>query len=168
MGHSIMRSAEAPSTHPRHIGRPILAYVAANYMSHKDAPAGKWVCAPTSTLGPLPQAPTGTDSRGPHFCGQCVSYVKTVCPSLPATSMWKRGPAIKGSFQVLSGTVIATFNEAGQYEGHAAIYVNQHECGINVYDQWLTPPTPKAVGPRLLRFGASVRSNNGDLFHVVE
>jgi hypothetical protein len=68
----------------------------------------------------------------------------------------------------LAGTVIATFNAAGTYEGHAAIYVSQTSDGVNVYDQYVTPPSPKAVGPRTLRWGAPGNSNNGDKFYVVE
>ncbi len=145
-----------------------MAYVAANYAQHPAAPVGQWVCAPTSALGPLQEAPVGADTRMPNLCGQCVSYVKTVCPGLPPTAQWRKGAAAKGLRDLLPGTVIATFNDSGHYEGHAAIYVSQNAQGLNVYDQWMTPPTPKAVGPRLLRFGAAARSNNGDLFHVVD
>jgi hypothetical protein len=97
-----------------------------------------------------------------------VSYVKRVCPSLPATASWKKGVQVKGGKNLLAGTVIATFNAANKYEGHAAIYVSQTNDGINVYDQYRTPPTPKPVGPRLLRWGAAGNSNNGDRFYVVE
>jgi hypothetical protein len=74
---------------------------------------------------------------------------------------------VKGNPNILPGTVIATFNGA-RYEGHAAIYVGQSALGISVYDQYVTPPNPKPVGPRLLRWGAQGRSNNGDNFCVVE
>jgi hypothetical protein len=75
---------------------------------------------------------------------------------------------VKGAKNIMTGTVIATFNASNQYEGHAAIYVSQSKDGISVYDQWRTPPTPKAVGPRLLRFGAVGNSNDGDRFYVVD
>ena len=39
---------------------------------------------------------------------------------------------------------------------------------VLVYDQYVTPPSPKATGPRVLRWGAHVRSNNGDNFYVAE
>ncbi|HKQ26685.1 MAG TPA: BPSL0067 family protein [Burkholderiales bacterium] len=68
----------------------------------------------------------------------------------------------------MPGTVIATFDSSGRYEGHAAIYVSQSAEGVSVYDQYVTPPTPKAFGPRLLRWGARGNSNNGDNFYVVE
>ncbi len=82
--------------------------------------------------------------------------------------MWKKGVPVKGAKNIIAGTVIATFNGANKYEGHAAIYVSQNQDGINIYDQYRTPPVPKAVGPRLLRWGAALNSNNGDRFHVVD
>jgi hypothetical protein len=145
-----------------------MAYVSSNYLSNQAAPVGKWTCAPGSRLGPLTSVPTETQSRSPDLCGQCVSYVKKVCPSLPQTSMWKKGVQVKNATNVLAGTVIATFNANGRYEGHAAIYVRQGPTGITVCDQYRTPPSPKAVGERLLRWGAHGNSNNGDNFYVVD
>jgi hypothetical protein len=112
--------------------------------------------------------PTGDDTKGTKLCGQCVSYVRKVYPALPETGLWKKGLPVKANKNILPGTVIATFNTSGTYEGHAAIYVNQNPAGINVYDQYVTPPSPKPVGPRLLRWGAHGRSINGDNFYVVE
>jgi len=145
-----------------------MTYIAANYANHPKAPVGQWTCAPTSNLGPFSQAPAGAETKSDHYCGQCVSYVKTVCPALPSTTNWKKGAPVKDNKTISAGTIIATFNSAGRYEGHAAVYVNQSSAGITVYDQWVTRPTPKAIGPRLLRWGAHGTSNNGDNFHVVE
>ena len=145
-----------------------MAYVSANYVNNPNAPVGKWTCAPTSQVAPLDRAPTEAQSKAPDLCGQCVSYVKKVCPSLPATANWKKGVPVKGAKNIMAGTVIATFNAANKYEGHAAIYVSQNNDGISVYDQYRTPPTPKPVGPRLLRWGAQGNSNNGDRFYVVD
>ena len=145
-----------------------MAYVASNYKNNLSAPVGKWACAPTSTFTPFDEAPSGDQTKGIHLCGQCVSYVKRVCPTLPSTSNWKKGAPVKENKTILPGTVIATFNSAGKYEGHAAIYVSQTTAGINVYDQWVTGASPKPVGPRMLRWGAAGNSNNGDKFYVVE
>ncbi|OOG64541.1 CHAP domain-containing protein [Rhodanobacter sp. B04] len=145
-----------------------MAYTSINYASNLNAPVGKWVCAPTSRLGPFDQAPMDGQTRGTDLCGQCVSYVKKVCPSLPVTSQWRKGAAVRNNANIASGTVIATFNASGHYEGHAAIYVSQNAAGVLVYDQYVTPPSPKAIGPRVLRWGAHGRSNNGDNFYVVE
>lgn len=145
-----------------------MAYVSSNYKNNPNAPEGKWTCSPTSSLAPFAEAPSGEQTKGIDLCGQCVSYVKRVCPTLPSTTHWKKGAAVKGHTTILPGTVIATFNNAGIYEGHAAIYVSQSTAGINVYDQWVTPPNPKAMGPRTLRWGAPGNSNNGDKFYVVD
>jgi hypothetical protein len=143
-------------------------YVSSNYKDNPAAPVGKWTCAPTSSLGPFDDVPANTQTHGNDLCGQCVSYVKKVCPALPATISWRKGAAVKDNASLSPGTVIATFDAQGHYRGHAAIYVSQDSIGINVYDQYVTPPSPKAVGSRTLRWGAHGTSNNGDNFYVVE
>ena len=145
-----------------------MPYVSTNYTNNPVAPAGKWTCAPGSELGPFEDVPTGAKTKGPDFCGQCVSYVKRVCPTLPATGAWKRGAPVKDNTKLLPGTVIATFDASGKYEGHAAIYEFQSPAGINVYDQYIYGKAPKSVGPRLLRWGAPLDVNNGDKYYVVE
>ena len=145
-----------------------MAYVSTNYANNSNAPINKWTCAPTSTLQPFENAPTGRNTKGSDLCGQCVSYVKQLCRTLPVTGSWKKGASVKNNTKISAGTVIATFNAAGKYEGHAAIYVSQSSVGINVFDQYVTPPSPKAVGPRTLRWGAHGNSNNGDKFYVVD
>jgi len=145
-----------------------MPYVSRTYQNATQAPDGKWVCAPTSSRAPYESAPSGDVTRGRDLCGQCVSYVKAVCPELPATSMWRKGDAVKGRDSLRAGTVIATFNAQGRYEGHAAIYVGQISAGLNVIDQWVSGSSPKPVGPRLIRFGGGSRSNDGDQYHVVE
>ncbi|RSZ31146.1 MULTISPECIES: BPSL0067 family protein [unclassified Variovorax] len=145
-----------------------MAYVSSNYQNNAGAPVGKWTCAPTSSLAPSGTVPSASETTGINLCGQCVSYVKKVCPALPATTNWRKGAAVKDNKDIQPGTVIATFNSGGHYQGHAAIYVGQSPAGINVYDQYVTPPSPKAVGPRLLRWGAPGNSNNGDNFYVVD
>ncbi len=145
-----------------------MPYIAMNYKSNPKAPVGQWVCAPSSGLAPFPEVPDTGKTKGGNLCGQCVSYVKTVCPTLPLTFAWRKGVAVKNNSKILPGTVIATFNDLGKYEGHAAIYVSQDSIGIQVYDQYITPPSPKAIGPRVLRWNAHGNSNNGDKFYVVE
>lgn len=144
-----------------------MPYLATNYSNNASAPVNKWVCAPTSILGPFDAVPT-TNTQSPNYCGQCVSYVRRVCPALPQTTKWTKGQLAKGNAGLAAGTVIATFAENGSYSGHAAIYENQDSIGLRVYDQYATPPMPKPVGARILRFGAAGNSNNGDLFYVVE
>jgi hypothetical protein len=144
-----------------------MPYIATNYTKNPKAPLGKWVCDPKSALGPFDKVPT-KDTENPDYCGQCVSYVKHVCPSLPRTAEWKKGVAAKGNKNIKDGTIIATFDANGKYSGHAAVYVSQTDKHLNVYDQFKTPPTPSPIAARELKFGAPVNSNNGDLFYVVE
>jgi hypothetical protein len=97
-----------------------------------------------------------------------VSYVATVCPTIPVnTAAWKKGTQVKGDKTILPGTAIATFDSNGKYSGHAAIYESQDPVGINVVDQWVTPPA-KAIHKRQLRFGAHGNSNNGDNFFIID
>jgi hypothetical protein len=145
-----------------------MAYVSANYANNPAAPVGKWACAPSSNLQPFEDVPAANQTNGINLCGQCVSYVKKVCPFLPSTANWHKGAQVRDNTSITPGTVIATFNASGHYHGHAAIYVSQNDLGIKVYDQYVTPPSPKAVGPRLLRWGAYGNSNNGNNFYVVE
>lgn len=145
-----------------------MPYVAVNYLTNSKAPFGKWVCTRTSSSGPYAEAPPSTKTGNPDYCGQCVSFVTTVCPTIPVgTANWKKGAQVKGANEILPGTAIATFNSDGGYSGHAAIYESQTAVGINVVDQWVTPPA-QAIHKRILRFGAHGNSNNGDNFYVIE
>lgn len=107
-------------------------------------------------------------TQGLDLCGQGVSYVQKVCPDLPATKNWKKGLPVKGNKGIVAGTVIATFDAANKFQGHAAIYVGQSADGIRVYDQYVTAASPKPVGPRTLGWGAAGNANDGSNFYVVE
>ncbi|WP_320421174.1 BPSL0067 family protein [Roseateles agri] len=145
-----------------------MAHVATDYLTNPKAPLGDWVCTRSSGIAPFTDVPPAEKQHGPNFCGQCVSYVTTVCTTLPvATSAWKKGVQVRGATGILPGTAIATFNANGHYSGHAAVYESQTAIGINVVDQWVTPPAT-AIHKRLLRFGAHGNSNNGDNFFVVD
>lgn len=146
-----------------------MPYIATNYLQNIQAAPGQWVCTRVSEQGPYTEVPPKAMRGGPHFCGQCVSYVTRACPTLPVkTAQWKKGLPVKTSGDIVDGTVIATFNANSDYEGHAAIYVRQDKNGIHVYDQWVTGTNPKAIGPRLIRWNGTGVSNNGESFHVVE
>ncbi len=102
------------------------------------------------------------------ICADNASFITRVCPSIPVrVSLWKRGKLVKGDTTIATGTAIATFNGQGQYHGHAAIYDSQNDQGINVVDQWVNVKAT-AIHPRLIRFGGSRPSNDGDIFYVVE
>ena len=72
---------------------------------------------------------------------QCVSFLKATIPALAGktTRMWSKGAAVQQGTLLATGTAIATFVN-GQYPqnatGHAAIYLDQNELGIQVLDQW--------------------------------
>ena len=145
-----------------------MPYVAVNWLANTKAPLGKWVCTRTSADGPYSATPPTDKQNGPNFCGQCVSFVTTVCPTIPVnTGMWKQGALVKGNTKIQPGTAIATFNSAGKYYGHTAIYEHQTTTGINVVDQWVTPPAT-AIHKRMLQFGAHELANNGDNFYIVD
>jgi hypothetical protein len=145
-----------------------MPFVSTNYSNNVNAPVDQWVCTRTSNKGPFNAHPVANTRGNPDYCGQCVSYVTTVCPLIPVnTSKWKKGAPVKGNASIAEGTAIATFNATGQYHGHAAIYVSQDDKGILVYDQWITG-TGKAIGSRKLKWGALGISNNGDGFYVIE
>jgi hypothetical protein len=145
-----------------------MPYVAANYLTNPKAPLGKWVCTRISSDGAYDQEPPADKQHGPNFCGQCVSYVTTVCPTIPvSTAAWRKGAQVKGNTTVLPGTAISTFDSYGKYSGHAAIYEKQTPAGINVVDQWVWPPA-RAIHQRMLRFGAHGNANNGDNFFVID
>lgn len=125
-----------------------MPYVAQNYDNNPAAPLGRWV-------------------GNPPYYGQCVSYVKAVVLGLPQTKLWTKGAWVRRNPAVRAGTVIATFDSSGHYSGHAAIYEGQTHDGLNVVDQWITPPA-QPIHRRLLKWGAHGNSNNGDNFFVVE
>lgn len=145
-----------------------MAYIATNYANNPKAPLGQWTCAPTSSLGPFTTVPSADDAKAPNYCGQCVSFVKQVCPELPSTSAWTKGAAVKDSATLRPGTVIATFDKKGKYTGHAAVYVSQDALGIRVYDQFVTPPNPSPAGPRTIRWGGQGMVNDGNNYYVVD
>lgn len=101
--------------------------------------------------------------------GQCVAFVKR-SSGAPASSTWRQGLKVRGN-NVAQHTAIATFDANGNYPSnptgqHAAIYIDQTDQGLNVWDQWVGQP----VHRRLIRFrgGSGSASNDGDAFSVIE
>lgn len=105
--------------------------------------------------------------------GQCVTFVHEVV-SIPGSSLWSKGDAVKGSASIAPGTVIAVFDANGRYgnhtdgRSHAAIYLGQSDNGIRVLDQW-NGNTQQPVHERTIRFknGQGAKVNDGDQFYVV-
>jgi hypothetical protein len=102
--------------------------------------------------------------------GQCVAYVETAAQT-PHTSQWKRGAPVRDG-DVGTGTAIATFDPDGSYgnhtdgRSHAAIFVEQQDAGLLVWDQWKGHP----VAQRVIHFhdGEASPVNDGDQFCVIE
>jgi hypothetical protein len=145
-----------------------MPFVSASYKTNIKAPVGQWACTRTSSLEPFSSHPPAGTRSNPDCCGQCVSFITTACPSLPASTLqWKMGRQVRGNTAIVDGTVIATFNTLNHYHGHAPIHVRQDHVGICVYDQWITG-AGKGIGPRLIKWNGHGVSNNGEGFHVVE
>jgi hypothetical protein len=102
--------------------------------------------------------------------GQCVAFVETAAQT-PRTAEWKRGALVRDS-DVATGTAVATFDLDGTYgnhtdgRSHAAIFVEQQDDGILVWDQWRNHP----VAQRVIHFrgGEGNPVNDGDQFYVIE
>jgi hypothetical protein len=104
--------------------------------------------------------------------GQCVALVQAATGA-PVTSLWLKGPKVKGSSKIPVGTAIATFDAEGKYANHstgnhAALFVSVSDAGIVVVDQW-AKKDPAKPSRRTLRFrdGKGSASNDGDQFSVV-
>lgn len=149
-----------------------MPYVSTNYDKNPKAPIGTWVCAPERNEGTFDSVPNKGIQQGVDNCGQCVSYVRTVCPGMPFAKAWKRGVLVRGQTNLKPGTAIATFivdskTKAIRYQDHAAIYVKQDKIGIYVYDQWVNG-TPTPIHPRIIHWQGKGMANTGDMFYVVE
>jgi hypothetical protein len=103
--------------------------------------------------------------------GQCVRYVQEACGA-PHTSEWRQGVKVRGAGDIAPGTAIACFGSDGRYgnhtdgRSHAAIFVEELDEGLLVWDQWSGHP----VASRTIRFrgGAGRAVNDGDAFSVIE
>ena len=105
--------------------------------------------------------------------GHCVPLVQEATGA-PVTSLWVKGPKVKGNSKIPAGTAIATFDGDGRYANlptgnHAAIFVSVDTNGIVVVDQWKSKTKPAAPSRRTLKFreGKGSASNDGDQFSVV-
>jgi hypothetical protein len=102
--------------------------------------------------------------------GQCASGIQYVFYKagnpLGKTSTWKQGVKVRGN-NVPAGTAIASFRNGKYSDDHAAILIKETAIGLEVWDQYKTPPKP--WGTRTLRFTKDKNdySNNGDLFYVI-
>lgn len=107
---------------------------------------------------------------------ECVAFVQMADliggGHVPRTGDWRKGNYVKdlAANQIAKGTVIATFDDAGNYPGdnrHAAVYLSHNEKGITVYDQW---NSQKKVLQRTLYYKESANRtvDNGNFYWIVE
>jgi hypothetical protein len=109
----------------------------------------------------------------PIGAGYCVDFVKASA-GVPRTDAWQKGAEVRGNPHLPPGTAIATFESDGSYTSesgnHAAIYLDQDERGIWVYDQWQGQPVHKR--PILFEGGSGgkwgSKSNDRTRFAVIE
>jgi RHS repeat-associated protein len=111
---------------------------------------------------------------GQRYFGECVSLVKCL-GDIGATSTWSAGHLVAGldpqlgPSNLLKGTLIATFNNSGNFSGHAAIFHSFTTIkginGIIMYDQW----NGKAPGYRFVRYnnGEGYISNDASRFKIL-
>lgn len=99
--------------------------------------------------------------------GHCVSLIKR-CSGAPDTIDWRPGATVLNA-DLPAGTIIATF-KGDRYPSrrgyHAAIYIEQDERGIWVWDQWVGKP----VHRRLIRIrqDGALPSNSAQAYRVVK
>lgn len=153
---------------------------------------------PALAAGPyVAAAPEAFDGRvvAP---GYCVDFVKAAAGVPRTAEWRPGVKVRGNHHRIPPGTAIATFEADGTYTSttgnHAAVYVGQDDDGIWVYDQWRRRAVPgedyrcfrkdrkvdahpgcyQPVHLRLIRFTGesagtgSSKSNNGDLFAVIE
>ncbi|MEP6747602.1 MAG: BPSL0067 family protein [Bacteroidota bacterium] len=102
---------------------------------------------------------------------ECVVFIQ-MASTAPNTTMWKKGVKVMDTppGTIPSGTVIATFDETGNYppsQRHAAIYVSHNLSGIVVYDQWNSQG--KVKKRKIRNQSLSHRTvNDASYFYVVE
>jgi len=105
---------------------------------------------------------------------ECAEFIRQAT-NAPSTPVWKKGRKVSEANlgDILRGTAIATFDDAGRYPTdalgrHAAIYLSHTSGGISVLDQW---NAQGEVKPRLIQFNkpkGTSRSNDGSTFFVIE
>lgn len=105
---------------------------------------------------------------------ECVEFVQQVTGA-PQTTTWTKGKKVSEAKMgdITRGTAIATFDSKGKYPSdglgkHAAIYLSHDAQKIVVLDQWNNQGEVKERPIRFNRPKGTSRSNDGDLFYVIE
>lgn len=105
---------------------------------------------------------------------ECVEFVR-VAAGAPQTIAWKKGLKVSDANpgDIARGTAIATFDANGKYptDGlgkHAAIYLEHNQQRILVLDQWNDQGEVKQRPVWFSRPKGTKRSNDADVFFVIE
>ena len=109
--------------------------------------------------------------------GQCVDAVYCLTNHKVSIKQWIKGEKVVDAANIEPGTIIATFNENGQYYGHAAVFKAKSDGVIEVYDQnwWTTERDGKIVEWSKNIFGTHIiigkngvlNPNNINNYHIV-
>jgi len=105
---------------------------------------------------------------------ECVEFIRQ-STNAPLTSLWKKGKKVsEAKFgEIPRGTAIATFDSQGKYPTdalgkHAAIYIEHNNLHILVLDQWNDQGEVKKRNIRFGRPKGTKRSNDADVYYVIE
>lgn len=129
------------------------------------APADVLTLAESFKGKALSNEPGWRENKGECATGVQYVFYKAGKP-LGKVATWKQGVKVRGN-NVPPGTAIASFRNGKYAEDHAAILISETKDGLWVWDQFNNPK--KKWGKRFLKFTkAKDRSNNGDLFYVIE
>jgi len=132
-------------------------------------------CQKLKMVGTIRTVSVDDNQCSVRYYGQCVSFAKALSKSNVATGDWDRGNKVMSS-NIQSGTVIATFNSAGDYTpGHTAtfrdyIYANGIKTGIRVWDQNYLPNLGGVVARHNIMSKVTVsltNPNNANNYYVV-
>jgi hypothetical protein len=105
---------------------------------------------------------------------ECAEFVRQATGA-PHTTAWRKGTKVSDASpgEIVRGTAIATFDEKGKYPvdnlgKHAAIYLEHNAFRILVLDQWNDQGEVKERPIYFNRAKGTRRSNDANVFFVVE
>jgi hypothetical protein len=106
---------------------------------------------------------------------QCAVLVEMLACA-PITAHWRKGRYVRRSFDIPTGTAIATFDATGKYPNrptgnHAALYLSQDPMGIWVIEQYLGLEKIQKRHIRFMNGGMPFHhnvANDADAYSVIE
>lgn len=109
-----------------------------------------------------------------HGKTECVEFIRQTTDA-PQTVKWKKGKKVSDAKfgEIPRGTAIATFDANGKYPTdalgkHAAIYLEHNAQRILVLDQWNDQGEVRERPIWFNRPKKTRRSNDADVFYVIE